>query len=44
MSSADYKRRERAKEALLKALIWALSCGVDIETMVELAKSRMRGK
>ena len=40
MSTAAYKRRERAREALLKAIVWALACGIKAEEIIAMARTK----
>lgn len=39
MSSASYKRSLRAREALLKAIVWALACGIKAEEIIAMART-----
>ena len=39
MSTAIFKRRERAREALLKAIVWALACGIKAEEIIAMART-----
>jgi hypothetical protein len=36
MSSAAYKRKKRARDALLRAILWARACGIKREEIKAL--------
>lgn len=40
MSTAAFKRRERAREALLKAIVWALSCGISVQEIISMVNTK----
>ena len=40
MSTAIFKRRERAREALLKAIVWALACGISVAEICAMAMTK----
>ena len=40
MTTAAWKRKERAREALMKAIVWALACGITAEEICALARKR----
>ena len=40
MSTAIFKRRERAREALLKAIVWALACGISVDEIIAMARTK----
>ena len=39
MSNPKAKRLLRAREALLKAIVWALACGVKVEEIIAMART-----